>query len=113
MTVHVWCEIETCRREQTYLTAASAFDAGWDFAGPGGTVPLGVIAPRTCPNHGIADGTVWGALVLDKLDPSELTAHQLAVVERILARPTKLVSDGPRMGQETPPDGPEQPRIGP
>jgi len=43
--VLVWCEV--CGKEE-WTAPAMAFASGWDFAGPGGLYPLGVVSPRTC-----------------------------------------------------------------
>lgn len=48
-------------------------------------VPYGTIAPRTCPNHGLVDGTLWGAFMLDRTTVADLTEHQRTVMERIAA----------------------------
>lgn len=80
-SVGVWCEAPGCGREET-LRPQEAFAAGWDFAPL--VFPPGLILPRTCPEHS-AEDTVWWALMVDKIDPGELTDFQRAVINRIRA----------------------------
>jgi len=87
----VWCEV--CGREAV-TTAEEAFDAGWDFAGPGGTSPAGVLTPRKCGNCSL-DQTVWWRLVVDHAAPGDLTPREREVVARILRETESLRSGAP------------------
>jgi len=71
-----------CGREKT-TTAEKAFDDGWDFGGPGGLYPLGVVSPRTCPRCAI-NKTVWWRLAIEHTRFAELSSPELEVVARIL-----------------------------
>jgi len=78
--VLIWCEV--CGRED-WTTPATAFANGWDFAGPGGLYPLGVVSPRTCGGCTI-DKTVWWRLTIERVPPADLTPREQAVIRRIL-----------------------------
>ncbi len=78
-TISVWCEV--CGEEADYKPS-EAFHRGWDFAGPGGMYPAGVITPRTCPDCRIED-TTWWRLVILKVPAGDLTPHDRAVIARI------------------------------
>lgn len=78
---------EVCGRTEI-LTVSEAHSAGWDYPPKMGS--FGVISPRTCsdcPNT----GTVWWAVVVDKLDERMLSDAQKAVVARILAEPGSIM----------------------
>lgn len=77
----VWCEV--CGREQR-TTLAEAHENGWDFGGPGGVYPAGLITPRTCGTCSI-DKTVWWQLAIRHIPMSALEVRQRAVIDRILA----------------------------
>lgn len=78
--VLVWCEV--CGKE-LWTTSEDAFASGWDFAGPGGLYPAGIISPRTCGGCTI-NRTVWWRLTMDNAPVTDLTPRELAVVKRIL-----------------------------
>lgn len=73
-----WCEV--CGRQEA-LTADAAYRDGWDF--PPRMGAWGVISPRTCPTCTI-EKTLWWALTMKKVEPSDLTDHQRQVLGRIL-----------------------------
>ena len=88
--VLMWCEV--CEKE-LWATPADAFTAGWDFAGPGGLYPAGIVSPRTCGGCPI-NRTVWWRLAMDKVAVADLTPRELAVLKRILSeRPRPHPSD--------------------
>lgn len=78
--VLVWCEV--CGKEE-WTAPAMAFASGWDFAGPGGLYPLGVVSPRTCGGCAIGK-TVWWRLAIERVPPADLTPSEQAVMRRIL-----------------------------
>jgi hypothetical protein len=83
--VLVWCEV--CGKEQL-TSAEEAFNEGWDFAGPGGTYPAGVVAPRTCGGCTI-DKTVWWRLTVERFPVTGLTERERGIIARILNEPAQ------------------------
>ena len=73
------CEVCGTRKE---LTQAEAFDSGWDY--PPFIGAWGIISPRTCGECPIS-ATVWWAVAFEKKKFEDLTATQVATVERILS----------------------------
>lgn len=52
-----------------HLTNQEAFDAGWDY--PPFIGDWGIIAPRTCPDHGMEDSAWWAIQTGQELTPTQ------------------------------------------
>lgn len=82
--VHI-CEV--CGTEKV-MTSDEAFEDGWDY--PPRMGAFGVLSARTCGNCPI-NRTLWWRLAVDKVDPSTLTAADVALVERVQNEPQSLL----------------------
>ena len=82
--LHHICEV--CGVDQI-LTAAEAFDAGWDY--PPRMGAFGVIGPRSCPRCPMSK-TVWWALMMDGVPADALSDAQRDTLARILAEPMSI-----------------------
>lgn len=78
LTTYV-CEV--CDKAER-LTEEDAFNAGWDY--PPFMGAWGVVSPRTCGECSIIH-TVWFALMVDRLQPGDLTVKHIGTIARILA----------------------------
>lgn len=76
------CEVEVIQSPE------EAFNAGWDY--PPRMGAFGIISPRTCGNCGI-DGTVWWAVAMEHKGEADLTAKQIATIERIAKEPESIL----------------------
>ena len=78
------CEI--CGKDEVLLPS-EAYDGGWDYPPLMGA--FGTISARTCGDCPI-DGTLWWAL-LSSATAANLTASQLATLERIQGEPESIL----------------------
>ena len=91
-----WHYCEVCGRKER-LNSKQAFEQGWDYPGMYGLYKsmrpnygFGVLAPRTCGNCGIMD-TIYMKLTTGKIGMNQLTAKEMAHIERVMAEPESLL----------------------
>lgn len=77
---------EVCGKDEV-LDSEVAHKTGWDY--PPHMGAFGVVSPRVCPDCPMTS-TVWWAITTGAIKPENLTAEQLAVVERIQNEPESI-----------------------
>lgn len=69
------------------MTPQQAFEEGWDY--PPRMGEFGVLSQRTCRRCPI-NTTLWWRLAVEKVDPSCLSARDMALIERIKGEPESI-----------------------
>ena len=77
---------EACGVEKV-MTSEEAFAEGWDY--PPGIGQFGVLSPRTCGNCTV-DKTLWWRVVVEGMDPDDMTEADRALIERVNNEPESI-----------------------